>query len=275
MADEPLARLCASADPRGAPATAIVVAHPDDEVIGAGGRLPFLSQTAVLIHATDGSPRNMFDARAAGFATREEYGQARRRELEAALRLAGWGMEQTRSLGLIDQEASLDLVGLSFRLAEVLAELRPDIALTFPYEGGHPDHDATAFAVHAACCLLRREGLAPPPILEMTSYHNKGGVMSTFEFLPADCCEAATVVLSEERRTLKRRMVECFSTQARTLAAFPSDLERFRLAPHYDFAQAPHTGALYYELFDWGMTGERWRGLARQALDDLGMDGLL
>jgi len=48
-------------------------------------------------------------------------------------------------------------------------------------------------------------------------------------------------------------------------------MERFRAAPVYDFTQAPHPGKLFYENFDWGMTGERWRDLAAEALNELGM----
>ena len=35
---------------------------------------------------------------------------------------------------------------------------QPDVVLTHPYEGGHSDHDSTAFAVHLAAGILRRDG---------------------------------------------------------------------------------------------------------------------
>jgi hypothetical protein len=95
---EPLELLCAAADgPRSLPATAVIVVHPDDEVIGTGARLPRLRE-AIFIHATDGVPRDLHEARAAGFVTRDEYAQARRRVLEAVLALVGIAPEHTREL---------------------------------------------------------------------------------------------------------------------------------------------------------------------------------
>lgn len=274
MAQSLLARFLSDGDPARAPATAIIVAHPDDEVIGAGGRLAFLHQAVTVVHVTDGAPRNLLDARACGFSTREEYAAARREELGAALVLAGIDLDRTRTLDVVDQEASLDLVGLSFQLARLLGDIRPELVLTLPYEGGHPDHDATAFGVHAACSLLRREGRRPPQIVEMTSYHNQNGAMATCEFL-ASIGEVHAAALPDDARALKRAMLSCFSTQAKTLAPFGVDLERFRAAPDYAFADPPHAGPLYYEMFDWGMTGTRWCSLASQAMEELCVEGYL
>jgi N-acetylglucosamine malate deacetylase 2 len=263
-----------AADPQPAPATAIIVAHPDDEVVGVGARLPRLRQ-AVFIHVTDGAPRDLHDATAAGFATRLDYARARRRELTAALALAGIKPEQTRELGCVDQEAALQLVDLSRRAAAMLRELQPEVVITLPYEGGHPDHDATAFAVHAACRLLESQHMPPLALIEMTSYHNSPIGIEVCDFLPSSGCEATTLVLSEAERDFKRRLFACFPTQQRTLSLFPIAIERFRLAPRYRFTQPPHQGALFYEHFPWGMTGERFRCLARQAMVVMGIAGAI
>jgi N-acetylglucosamine malate deacetylase 2 len=266
-----LERLCAPArDPRGAPRTVIVVAHPDDEVIGAGGRLPRLREVA-LVHVTDGSPRDLGDARSNGFSTREEYAEARRREMAAALALAGIDEAQTYELGCVDQEASLHLEELSWGLAGLLRELRPEVMLTHPYEGGHPDHDATAFVARAACRLLAARGERVPALLEMTSYHNGPTGIQVGDFLPAGDSEAATVTLSGEERALKQQMLDCYRSQQNTVRLFPVEQERFRLAPCYDFTRPPHEGLLFYECFPWGMTGARFCELAGAAAEALGL----
>jgi LmbE family N-acetylglucosaminyl deacetylase len=122
---------------------AVVVAHPDDEVIAAGARLPLLCNVSI-VHVTDGAPRAMQDARAAGHATRDAYARARRGEAEAALALAGIPPRRLFALGIADQEASFRLAGLARRLARLLRERTMGVVLTHAYEGGHPDHDATA-----------------------------------------------------------------------------------------------------------------------------------
>jgi LmbE family N-acetylglucosaminyl deacetylase len=187
--------------------------------------------------------------------------------------LAGIVPEQCGEMGCMDQQASLQLVKLARRLGELLRKLGPEMVLTHPYEGGHPDHDATAFAVHAACGLLRRRHLSPPAIVEMTSYHLGAGGIEPGVFLPAEGGEVRTVELSEEEREFKRQLVECFPTQRETLKYFPIGVERFRVAPQYDFTRRPHPGKLFYEMHPWGMTGERFCRLTKEAMEELGIGG--
>ena len=278
--------LCADADdPRPVPPTLVVAAHPDDEVIGLGARLPRL-RTATFVHTTDGAPRDGRDAAAHGFGSGRDYAAARGRELEAALALAGLGPEQAMELDCPDQEASHRLVELTYRIADLLSVRppRPEAVITHPYEGGHPDHDATAFAVHAACRLLQGRGQVPPILVEMTSYHaGPQGWLEPYTFLPGNASGddpsagpggVVELPLSPAQLDFKRRLFECFPTQQGTLQYFlPGDVERLRLAPRYDFTKPPHEGRLYYEGFSWGVTGERFRDLARQALDALGLTG--
>jgi N-acetylglucosamine malate deacetylase 2 len=259
----------------------VVAAHPDDETASAGGILPRL-HGPVIVHLTDGAPRSLADARAAGYERREDYAATRRRELVAAMELAGISELQLRPLALVDQEASLEMAYITLKLVHLMRNLRPGAVLTHPYEGGHPDHDAAAFAVHAACARVA----APPDVYEFASYHAaaqvsaagssgaQSGRMETGRF-PPGTDPGEVLVLSDEVRERKRRMMECFPTQRDLLRRFPLDAERFRPAPAYDFTKAPHAGRLYYENFDWGVTGERWLLLAEEALRTLGARTLL
>ena len=63
----------------------VVSPHPDDEIIGAGTRLPLI-ENVVVAQVTDGSPRDLADARANGFLTCEDYARARHAELIKAIR---------------------------------------------------------------------------------------------------------------------------------------------------------------------------------------------
>jgi LmbE family N-acetylglucosaminyl deacetylase len=237
---------------------AIVAAHPDDETIGAGAQLANL-RDPMLVQVTDGAPRKLGSAR-------KDYISTRREELAAALRKGGAPSIERFELGAVDQEASLNLAGLTAQLAHLLVERPAEVILTHPYEGGHPDHDATAFAVHAAMRVIMRERGQIPLLMEFTSYHAGPGGMIAGEFLPFEGCRETAVVLTAEARRRKEEMLDCFVSQREMLRHFGLGYERFRLAPPYDFTRPPHPGRLYYERFDWGMTGERWRELARAAL---------
>ena len=248
------------------PRVALIVAHPDDEAIGAGVLLADMPD-AVVIHVTDGAPRSMATLRRRGFKTREAYAEARRAEVVKALRLVGVTEDRIRCLGFVDGEATLRLVELCHDVIDLMLELKPEVVLTHPYEGGHTDHDATAFAVHLACGILRREGVPSPIILELTSYHQRNGKRVRSSFLPRKGLPERALELDQDDQLLKARMFEAFVSQRDCLRAFPLDKERFRVAPRYDFTQPPHEGTLDYERFCATICGEEWRVRASLALD--------
>ena len=245
----------------------VVVAHPDDEAIGAGGLLRGY-RDATVVHITDGGGVDDVNAVQRGFPSREAYTNARRAEVLRALSLVGISAQNVRCLGIRDGEAGRRLPDLTSKLLDVLGELEPDVVLTHPYEGGHTDHDATAFGVHMATGTLRRQQGSAPLVLELTSYHDKDGERLRGEFLPADVPECE-LVLGDEEREIKRRMFEAFDTQRDVVAPFPVDVERFRVAPRYIFTEPPHPGTLDYERRCMRLTGAEWRALADQALQML------
>ncbi len=229
----------------------IVAAHPDDEIIGAGIWMARHEDHDLIsiAHVTDGSPRNHPD--------REQYAKIRRRELFAAVGLAGIRPDHCHELGFVDQEAYLHLPELVDRIKALVDELRPRLILTHPYEGGHPDHDAAAFAV-AEVTGGRH--------YEFTSYHCAESAFVTGEFLPAIGSKQETIELEPAERELKRAMLDVFATQQDILKLFSTERERFRPARAYDFTKPPHPGELQYER--WGFaSGAEWRKRAAEAIE--------
>jgi N-acetylglucosamine malate deacetylase 2 len=272
-ADALIAALLAPADvSRHVPRTMVVGAHPDDETAFVGVRLARLKD-AQFVCVTDGSPRDGVDAARNGMRP-HEYAQARVRELDEILGSFGIAAQQIRRIAYTDQEAALHLAELARRLAGLFIDGRTEAVLTHPYEGGHPDHDATAFGVHAAAALLSREGEAPPAIVEMACYHGSRQGLRGGEFVFGPD-EGAVVHLTPEEQQRKRALLDRFATQRHTLPYLPVEVECFRRAPAYDFTQPPHAGELWYERMPWGWSGERFRTLVAQALAELGLEGPL
>jgi LmbE family N-acetylglucosaminyl deacetylase len=240
----------------GAPyATLLVVAHPDDESAGAGAQLGRLAELTLAL-VTDGAPRDLAFANKAGCATREDYAALRARELDTALR-RGDTQPARVSYGLVDQEAALHLPQLIAQLTELIARVKPAAIITHAYEGGHPDHDAVAFAVAVA----RERSAVQAALFEMAGYNARGDGA----FLPGGPPDVV-VPLSGPARARKQAMLAAHASQAHVLCRFPVDSERFRLAPRYDFTQPPHAGPLYYEKHGWLVNGARFRELCAAAL---------
>jgi LmbE family N-acetylglucosaminyl deacetylase len=247
----------------------IVLAHPDDETIALGGLLPRM-RSAILVTVTDGAPRDLADATRLGFTSAADYAAARRHELLQVLSLARWEEGRLVLLGIPDQESAFHLPEIARSLVDLFSAERPDVVITHAYEGGHPDHDAVAFAVHAACALAARQELEPA-LIEVCLYHASGAGWVRQSFAPGHS-STLSLELGSDEIALKKRMIQAHATQSATLADFDvAAPESFRIAPAYDFTELPNGGRLLYERYDWGMNGAHWQELARQAIETLGL----
>ncbi|GAC1347296.1 MAG: hypothetical protein NVSMB18_31830 [Acetobacteraceae bacterium] len=238
---------------------ALVVAHPDDETIAAGGSLHLMPKL-LLVHVTDGAPRNLDDAARKGFPTPDAYAAARAAELDAALALTGTTPVR-ETLGVPDQQAMLTMPSVAARLRALFRAHGIRAALTHAYEGGHPDHDSTALCVHLAASG------GGPAVFEFAGYHEgPDGGLRTGVFLPADT-PAIDIALPPADAARKAAMLACFHTQQDILRHFDPATERIRAAPEHDFTEQPHKGRLLYETWGWDITGMTWRKRAAELLE--------
>ncbi|MBM4060808.1 MAG: PIG-L family deacetylase [Planctomycetes bacterium] len=126
----------------------VLAAHPDDEVIGAGGMLAWHAargQPVTVVHATDG-------ARGDPAARAGDIRAVRRAEGKQALRRLGIGEPQHWDFP--DGELPEHHVELLARLLVLFAAVRPE-TLYAPWFGeAHRDHLAVAHATAAAAATL-------------------------------------------------------------------------------------------------------------------------
>jgi len=244
---------------------AVVVAHPDDETIAIGGQLARMTGVRI-VHVTDGAPEDMKDAEANGFARREDYAAARRREVEAAAAIAGIKPDACHVIGVPDQSAAYRLSEIASRLSDFLQDYKIGTVFTHAFEGGHPDHDSTAFAVRAAAHLMQRRDLPPPVIYEFPLYRMSRGRTVFQEFIPTDEVEY-TIALDDETAEVKQRMLAAHLTQQRVVGSFTAKTERFRLASPADFRELP--SEVLYAQYRWGLRPAEWPDLVEKASREL------
>jgi LmbE family N-acetylglucosaminyl deacetylase len=137
-----------------------VYAHPDDEILGAGGTMALYANQGVanqavrveLVCATRGEAGEISDP---ALATRETLAQVREEELRCSADTLGIskvtflgfrdsGMADTEDNNHAEALARAPAEAVVPQLVEMIRRVRPDIILTFePYGGyGHPDHVA-------------------------------------------------------------------------------------------------------------------------------------
>ena len=219
--------------------TLIIVAHPDDECIGAGALLQRIPETA-LVFCTDGGPRDRYFWDKYG--SRERYSEVRRQEAEKAAKIIG--VATIRILPIVDQELYLHLREARSILTAILKEFRPRALLTMAYEGGHPDHDCCAY-------LGNRIGAEQNlPVWEFPIYHRRNGNGRKQEFVeqirPPDSIRITPAELER-----KQEMLSAYASQGIGPNVFDLTVEQFRRQPSYDFAQPPTAEVANYEAWQW------------------------
>ena len=222
----------------------LLVAHPDDEVLGASVALRAFDRLRVA-YGTDGS------------GGRPEVTAARFAELEIALERLGVAPALS-ACGFPDGRLVEHAAALARRLDALLPGT--DVLVTHAFEGGHPDHDACALAAQIACA---RAGRAVAR-LEFAIYARSGGGM-LFNGFPASE-RAVALALSPEEQAGKRHALDAFASQRHVVDRFPLRRETFRVAPVHDFTRPRDPDDLLF-AFAKSAREAAWREAARRALD--------
>jgi LmbE family N-acetylglucosaminyl deacetylase len=241
----------------------VVVAHPDDEVLAAGSRMDRMRDLTV-IHITDGSPRDMQDARREGFPTREDYAAHRRREIVAAMDALGaepellcyWHPDKEAILhgpAILDQ-LTLDLAGAS-------------AVITHAYEHGHPDHDTAALCTRLALDRLKGHGAGAAELYEFPIYCMEDGQPVFGRFSPDPSVPETVLPLTDEDRARRNAALAAYESQRGVLGFAGNWEERLRPAPRYDFRRPAPQKVAWYDRHGWDMTLATWRAHADALLD--------
>jgi len=134
-----------AADPAGWGSIVVVAAHPDDEVLGAGGTLGLLAAAGArlrLVSVTDGEASHPGCADPGGLAAR------RAAETAAALRLLGAQSAEVIRFQLPDTQVARHEAELAGRLRTLAAGFGTCLA---PWDGDvHADHEAAGRAARRA-----------------------------------------------------------------------------------------------------------------------------
>jgi LmbE family N-acetylglucosaminyl deacetylase/glycosyltransferase involved in cell wall biosynthesis len=127
----------------------VLAAHPDDEILGAGGALALNAEKAEAIRiwiATDGTRQEE-----AGSAA--DYGQLRREESRNAAAILGLDPPEFGSLP--DRDLSSRAGELDREIAKLFADFRPDLVFCPSPVEIHPDHRALADAAYVRLSASR------------------------------------------------------------------------------------------------------------------------
>jgi LmbE family N-acetylglucosaminyl deacetylase len=217
------------------------MAHPEDALLGAWSVVSALPRSRVVI-ATRGACERLAAALRTG-------------DAELAFARAGLPRERLECLGFEAMDLVRRLPELREALRERLALAAPAWVITHAFEGGHPDHDATAAAAHLALARVR----GAPLLVEVPCAHAADGRALGGRFLDAAPGGEVEVALGPTLRAAKAHALAAH--RAPGLDGHVLGCERFRPAPAYAFDRAPL--AALYEREGHGSAEELARAAAR------------
>jgi LmbE family N-acetylglucosaminyl deacetylase len=192
--------------------TMLILAHPDDESLCAGGLLQKLQHARVVLCTSEAC----------------ELGTIREKEAQEALSYVG--NPPCVFLRYEDGRLHDHLPEALVKLSALIQRWNPEILLSHAYENGHQDHDSCSYLTSH---LAVRYGLEP---WEAPLYHRdwraRTFIRQRFAVHdnPEEVCR-----LSPPEICIKQFMMRAHRSQAEVVARFDLSTERFRAQAAYDY----------------------------------------
>lgn len=189
----------------------IIAAHPDDEVLGAGGAIARHAEAGDTVHI-----RILGEGATSRHARRNESPGHSVRALKVAAEKAAetLGASSVRVLGFPDNRFdSVDLLDITKALEKEIEETRPSIVYTHSTADLNVDHRTTATAV------LTSTRPIPDGVVDLVlSFEIASSTEWSFGQLGSAFTANHFVELSDSQFEAKRRALECYGQEMR---AFP------------------------------------------------------
>jgi LmbE family N-acetylglucosaminyl deacetylase len=180
---------------------AVIGAHPDDELLGAGGTIARHARAGDNVHAI---------IVADGAGSRYPAGTAATLEKQAQRAAEVIGFASLRFLGLPDQRLdTIPLIELTQQLEAILDDIGPGIVYTHFPEDVNDDHRIVARCAWVACRPYRRQQLSKFAVFETPSSTEWAWP------LPGNSLQPSLFVDVSDTIDVKIAAMECYETELR------------------------------------------------------------
>ena len=249
---------------------AFISPHPDDVELCCSIIIKHLISSGIKVYyfcVTDGAPSpkilstikclpNNYNQLA--------YKTCRRKETITALNILGVNLAQIKFLDWPDLECYKHIPGIVRSFYNIIKNA--DGIFCCPFEGGHPDHDITRFALAVASDRINYSG----HIFEYASYNNRG-----YQIFQKDSPCSFTININSQEQKIKQQITQVFVSQKKEMEQFRTDVELFRQTgvglTFNDYADYEITP--YYEQFAY--SSSTVLGKIKEYLDSMGNHGTI
>lgn len=251
--------------------------HQDDESLGLATFLQRMQGDKYIVYLTNGAPHKGYPIQKnkmfPPFSNPDEYAAVRKKEALKATRILEIPCANITFWDSVDSCLALDLEQRFDDLKGLINRINPDIILSPPYEGAHPDHDACAVLAKT----INRTCAGKVKCYEYALYNQVGGIPRFNDFMTDSDSEEYAIMASPEELRLKNLIIDCYISQKGDIVdRFPRDIERIRPAEFWTInGQKPASLSFAEKYFGFkpeeiNEAYERMRSfLKRQKLEEL------